>query len=90
MPNVNITVRMDENLKVQAEDLFSDFGLSMSSAFVMFTKQAVREQRIPFEVRREPNQATLSAMQEIADMKANPNNHKGYSNASEMMEDILG
>ncbi|MFI3166831.1 MAG: type II toxin-antitoxin system RelB/DinJ family antitoxin [Bacillota bacterium] len=90
MPNVNITVRMDENLKAQAEDLFSDFGLSMSSAFVMFTKQAIREQRIPFEIKREPNQATLQAMNEVADMKANPHNYKSYDSASEMMEDILG
>lgn len=52
MANVNVTIRMDENLKKQAEELFSDFGLTFNAAITMFTKQAVREQRIPFEITR--------------------------------------
>ena len=52
MANVNVTIRMDENLKKQAEELFSDFGLSFNAAMVMFTKQSIREQRIPFEITR--------------------------------------
>ena len=52
MANVNVTIRMDEQLKKQADELFSDFGLTLSSAITMFTKQAVREQRIPFEITR--------------------------------------
>lgn len=52
MANVNVTIRMDENLKKQADELFSDFGLTLNAAITMFTKQAVREQRIPFEITR--------------------------------------
>lgn len=52
MANINVTIRMDEQLKAQAEELFSDLGLSLSSAITMFAKQAVREQRIPFEIKR--------------------------------------
>ena len=52
MANVNITIRMDEHLKEQADELFSDLGLTMSSAFSIFAKQAIREQRIPFEIKR--------------------------------------
>lgn len=52
MSTVNVTIRMDENLKAQADELFSDFGLSLNAAFTMFAKQAVREQRIPFEITR--------------------------------------
>lgn len=54
MATVNVTIRMDESLKKQAEELFSDFGLTMNAAFTMFAKQAVREQRIPFEISRNP------------------------------------
>ena len=46
MATVNVTIRMDENLKKQADELFSDLGLSLSVAITMFAKQAVREQRI--------------------------------------------
>lgn len=52
MNNVNITRRIDEKLKKEAEDLFKDFGLSLNAAFNMFLKQSVREQKIPFEIRR--------------------------------------
>ena len=54
MATVNVTIRMDEQLKKQADELFSDFGLTLNSAINMFAKQAVREQRIPFEVTRRP------------------------------------
>ncbi len=52
MANINVTIRMDEELKAQADELFSDLGLSLSAAITMFAKQAVREQRIPFEIKR--------------------------------------
>lgn len=90
MATTNITIRMDEELKKQAEDLFSDLGLNMSSAIIAFTKQAVREQRIPFELtRRVPNEETLQAIAEVNDMKRNPDKYKGYTDVDEMMRDIL-
>lgn len=52
MANVNVTLRMDEQLKKQADALFSDFGLSMNAAITMFIRQSVHEQRIPFEITR--------------------------------------
>lgn len=55
MANVNVTIRMDEQLKKQADELFSDFGLTFNAAMTMFVKQSVREQRIPFEITRNPN-----------------------------------
>lgn len=55
MANVNVTLRMDEQLKKQADELFSDFGLTFNAAMTMFVKQAVREQRIPFEITRNGN-----------------------------------
>lgn len=55
MANVNVTIRMDEQLKKQADELFSDFGLTLNAAITMFTKQAVREQRIPFDITRREN-----------------------------------
>ena len=52
MPNINVTIRMDKQLKAQADELFADLGMSLSSAVSIFVKQAVREQRIPFEIGR--------------------------------------
>ena len=54
MSTVNVTIRMDEGLKKQADELFADIGLTLNSAMNIFVKQAVREQRIPFEITRKP------------------------------------
>ncbi len=63
MKNVNITMRIDDELKAKAEALFSELGLSMTTAFNIFLKQAVREQQIPFMVSKNvPNSTTLAAM----------------------------
>lgn len=64
MKSVNITVRVDEDLKRQADILFGDLGMNLSTAFNIFLKQSVREQRIPFLVSRNvPNAATLAAIE---------------------------
>ncbi len=90
MANTNITIRMDEKLKKQAEELFSDLGLSMTTAFIAFTKQAVREQRIPFNISRNvPNAETIAAIDEVEKMKSNPQVYKGYDNVDEMMTELL-
>lgn len=55
MANTNITIRMDEALKTQADALFDDLGMSFTTAINVFVKQAVREGRIPFEVTTKPS-----------------------------------
>lgn len=63
MKSVNITIRVDEELKKQADFLFSDLGMSLSTAFNIFLKQSVREQGMPFKISRNvPNAVTLAAM----------------------------
>ena len=63
MKNVNVTLRVDEDLKRQADALFSEHGLNLTTAFNIFLRQSVREQQIPFKVSKNvPNAVTLSAM----------------------------
>ena len=63
MKNVNVTLRVDEDLKKQAETLFSELGLNLTTAFNIFLRQSVREQQIPFRVTKNvPNAVTLAAM----------------------------
>lgn len=51
MPQTNLTIRIDEDIKQEAETLFNRIGLSMSAAINVFFRQAIREQAIPFELR---------------------------------------
>lgn len=73
MATTSITIRMDENLKKQAELLFDEMGLNMTTAFTIFTKAVVRQNKIPFEIAVDPfysetNQAHLRKA--VADLEA--------------------
>jgi DNA-damage-inducible protein J len=46
----NISIRIDEDVKKEAEALFSKLGLTLSAATNVFYRQAVRTQGIPFHV----------------------------------------
>ena len=48
MANTNVTMRIDENLKSQLQELVSNLGMDMTTFFTMAAKQAVREQALPF------------------------------------------
>jgi DNA-damage-inducible protein J len=50
MAQTNINIRIDETLKNQAENLFSELGINMTTAFNIFVRQAVRQRKIPFEI----------------------------------------
>ncbi|MCM1082875.1 MAG: type II toxin-antitoxin system RelB/DinJ family antitoxin [Clostridium sp.] len=72
MATTNINVRVDSALKQEAEALFGDLGLNMSSAINMFLHSAVNYNGIPFEVKRPmPNAETRSAMDEYKEMQKN-------------------
>ena len=48
--DVRVTVRVDRELKEQADDLFDRLGLNMSSALNVFLRKAVDESAIPFYI----------------------------------------
>ena len=51
MAQSNLTIRIDESIKREAETLFNRIGMNMSVAINIFFRQAVREQSIPFELK---------------------------------------
>ena len=86
MANTNVTIRMDNELKKQAEELFAALGLNMSSAIGVFCRQAVRLGKIPFELAVDmPNAETLAA---IDDVNNNRNMSKAYDDINELLEDL--
>lgn len=82
----NITIRVDDELKQQAETLFDDLGLNMSTAMNVFLRQAVLHRGIPFDISLNiPNSETIAA---INDVNNNRNISKTFSSVSELMEDL--
>jgi len=55
----NINIRIDDDLKKEAESLFNDLGLNMTTAISLFLKQCVLCQGIPFEIKL-PSERTTS------------------------------
>lgn len=69
---INVTIRLDKEVKEQAEKMFGDFGMNLSTAFNIFARQSLRQGKIPFEIYdpfySEKNQARL--IRSIADAEA--------------------
>ena len=49
-----ISLRVDDDVKRNAERTLTDIGLSMSTAINIFLKKVARENRIPFELSADP------------------------------------
>ena len=65
MATTNVSIRMDTELKAQADELFAELGMNLSTAFNIFVRQSLREGGIPFEIRTDrPNKETIAAMLE--------------------------
>ena len=64
--------------------------MSMTTAFTVFAKKAVRENRIPFQLDRDiPNEETIAAIEEVRRMKADPTLGKGYTDVKQMFKELL-
>ena len=70
MSQTAFTVRMDAEVKKRFDELCKDFGMSANTAFNMFARTVIKQERIPFEVESE-NQAKLQrAWEAIERMRA--------------------
>ena len=84
----NLQVRLTDDLKMQADMLFNELGMNISTAFNIFVRQAVREGRIPFEITiNQPNRDTLAAMLEAERIAKDPS-VKGYTDMNALFEEL--
>ncbi len=90
IPNTtNLNVRVDKTLKAEAEMLFKDLGLNMSTAINMFLTKSVKTASIPFEISEpKPSRALKKALKEAEKIAKDPN-RKGYDDVHQLFEDIL-
>ena len=50
MPLTNINIRIDSEVKTQAQDILASLGLDMTTAINIFLRQAIRQRGIPFAI----------------------------------------
>jgi len=72
---INVTIRLDKEIKENAERMFSGLGMNLSTAINIYVRQALRQGKIPFEIYdpfySEKNQAEL--VRRMADVEAGKN-----------------
>ena len=90
MAKVSTNINLDPTLKKNAQELLRDLGMDLTTAITIFLRQTVREQGIPFEIKREiPNAQTIEALNEYTNMKERPENYKHYASFSDAMSEVL-
>lgn len=86
---INLSVRVNAELKHEAESLLADLGMNMTTAINLFLRQTVRNQGIPFSISIDeiPNRKTLAAMKEVQTLPKDPK-AKSFFSVNELMEDL--
>ncbi|MCM1158625.1 MAG: type II toxin-antitoxin system RelB/DinJ family antitoxin [Clostridium sp.] len=88
MATVQTQIRIEEDVKKQAVELFDQLGIDMSSAVNMFLRQAIMHGGLPFSVEiPKYKQEVIEAMEEAKQISRNPNT-KRYGSFAEALEDI--
>ena len=80
----NLNIRTDRDIKDQAELIFNELGLSMTTAINMFLRTTIREHGIPFPLKLDvPNEATATAIEEGRRI-ASDSRVKGYTSMNDL------
>ena len=84
----NVSFRIDTDIKNQADRLFAQLGLNMTTAFNIFLRQSIREGSIPFPITvNTPNAETVAALLEAERIGSDPN-VKRYSDVEEALREL--
>ncbi len=85
----NINIRIEPDIKAQAEAVYRSFGISVTDAINVFLRASIMNGGFPFQPRRPSyNNATLQAMQEARDIMSGKIKAKRYDSLSSALADI--
>ena len=82
--DTSMTIRMNSEVKQEAQELFSALGMDMTTAVNVFLRQAIRRRGFPFEIQLDtPNEETLRAMDDAVN---DVNMYGPFDSVSALME----
>ena len=85
----NINLRIEPDVKAQADAVFSSLGISIADAINVFLHASIMEGGFPFQPRQPRyNRETLTAMQEAKDIMEGKVEAKRYSSLSDLLEEM--
>ena len=85
MPKTSMSIRLDSEIKEQAQQVFNHLGMDMTTAINIFLRQAIQYQGLPFDVRLDENRKLL---QVLTDLDQNRNMSQSFESVSDLMEDL--
>ena len=81
-----VNIRTEEKTKKQIEELYSQFGISVSDAVNIFFNQSLMQGGLPFQMQiPKPNAKTIEA---IEDNNHNRNMSRTFDSVEELMRDL--
>ncbi|WP_335983367.1 type II toxin-antitoxin system RelB/DinJ family antitoxin [Fusobacterium polymorphum] len=85
-----INIRVNDEVKKEAETIFKSLGLNMSVAMNLFLKKCINEKGIPFNLKI-PNRETIETIEAMEGTNKILNGdikRKSYKNVDELFEDL--
>lgn len=81
-----MTIRLDKEIKNQAQTIFSELGVDMTTAINVFLRQAIKWKGFPFPITLEtPNKVTQNAIEHSL---AHTDGHGPFNSTKELMESL--
>lgn len=85
MSKTSMSIRLDSEIKEQAQQVFNNLGMDMTTAINIFLRQAIQYQGLPFDVRLDENRKLLEV---LTDLDQNRNMSQSFESVSDLMEDL--
>ena len=85
MSKMSMSIRLDSEVKEQAQQVFSNLGMDMTTAITIFLRQAIQYQGLPFDVRLDENRKLI---QVLTDIDQHRNMSQSFESVSNLMEDL--
>ena len=84
-----INIRIEPELKREAEKTLSDLGMNVADAVTVFLKQVVLTESIPFGIKKPKyNKETVEAIKEALEMIKSPEKYKSFDTVDELVEEL--
>ena len=80
-----MSIRLDSEVKEQAQQVFNSLGMDMTTAINIFLRQAIQYQGLPFDVRLNESRKLVEV---LADLDQNRNMSQSFGSVSDLMEDL--
>ena len=85
MSKTSMSIRLESQVKEQAQQVFNNLGMDMTTAINIFLRQAIQYQGLPFDVRLDENRKLLEV---LTDLDQNRNMSQSFESVSDLMEDL--